>query len=87
MYFLNFAPAGGTWCPVCRCMEPVCVEWNRANAITFLDGGEPEQLDKTKIIPSYDHLVIKGGVGGVDIIELGVLGPNPIDLCTQHTRP
>ena len=47
---------------------------------TFLDAWESEQFHKTKVISSDDGLVVKGGVCGVDVVDLGVLWPDPIDL-------
>ena len=70
---------------MCVC---VCVSGMEPDrTLTFLDGRESEQLDQTKVVPSDDHLMVEGCVGGIDVVELGILGPNPVDLCTQYPRP
>ena len=47
---------------------------------TLLDTWEPKQLDKSKVIAGDDGLLVKGSVHSVDVIHLGVLWPDAVDL-------
>ena len=47
---------------------------------TFLDAWESKELDQSKVVAGDDGLVIKRGVGGIDVVHLSVLWPDAVDL-------
>ena len=54
---------------VCVCVCP-----------TLLDAGEAEQLDQAKVVAGDDGLPLEGSVCCIDVVDLGVLGPDAVDL-------
>ena len=47
---------------------------------TFPDAWESEELYETEVISGDDGVTVKGGVCCIDVIDLGILWPDPIDL-------
>lgn len=62
-------------------------EAEREKGATFPQAGEPVELHQAEVVPGDQHRGGMVGVYGVDLAQVGVLGPNAADLWSQDAAP
>lgn len=55
--------------------------------LTFFQTRETEDLDETEVVTGRQHGAAVVGIYGVDVVDVGVLGPDPTDFWPDDTRP